>query len=384
MFKGEKKTVFLILSIYLVSTFLVLSAISFTYFMIEKDKFLNSVKIELTQDAKNLSEELKSLHSVYPKEMIYPKFESFESAIFDIDKQLIFSTFKENIDFEKEIYRKDEFTYFVYPQTPYYVGCAYIVVKKKTKRFSEVVDKKILLLPLLIFLILFFTSFFLVRIILKPLRENIEALDRFIKDTTHELNTPIAIIQSNLELLEDANIDEKTNRKIERIKSATIAIQNLYEDLVFLTLNQSLQSSIQEVNINTILKNRLEYFSLLFKAKSLTVQLVENNNITLMIDVVKITRLIDNLISNSIKYTNKNKKITVIVDEKSFMIQDEGIGMKEDEVAKVFERFTRFDSDEIGFGIGYNIIYRVVKEYDLKIKIDSKKGEGTCVKISWQ
>lgn len=382
MFKGEKRTVFLILSIYLVSTFLVLFAITFTYFYIEKDKFLDGVTLELTNDAKVVSEELETLHNNYLDEMIYPRFEQFESAIFDSDKQLIFSTFKEDIDFERELYRKDGFTYFIYPQTPYYLGSAFIVIKKKTKTFLEVVDKRILLLPLLIFMIIIFTSFFLIRIILKPLRENIQALDDFIKDTTHELNTPIATIQSNLELLENIDIDEKTNKKIERIKSATIAIKNLYEDLVFLTLNKSLQSSLQNVSFNELLKNRLEYFSLLFKSKSLTVRLVEEGNLYLMIDATKITRVVDNLISNSIKYTNKNKKITITINEKYFMIEDEGIGMSEDEVAGVFERFARFDTKEVGFGIGYNIIYKVIKEYDLKIDISSKKGEGTCVKIS--
>ena len=207
-------------------------------------------------------------------------------------------------------------------------------------------------------------------------------MDDFIKDTTHELNTPIATIQSNLELLENIDIDEKTNKKIERIKSATIAIKNLYEDLVFLTLNKSLQSSLQNVSLNELLKNRLEYFSLLFKSKSLTVRLVEEGNLYLMTDATKITRVVDNLISNSIKYTNKNKKITITINEKYFMIEDEGIGMSEDEVAGVFERFARFDTKEVGFGIGYNIIYKVIKEYDLKIDISSKKGEGTCVKIS--
>lgn len=372
----------MILSIYLVSTFLVLFAITFTYFYIEKDKFLDGVTLELTNDAKVVSEELETLHNNYLDEMIYPRFERFESAIFDSDKQLIFSTFKEDVDFERELYRKDRFTYFIYPQTPYYLGSAFIVIKKKTKTFLEVVDKRILVLPLLIFMIIIFTSFFLIRIILKPLRENIQALDDFIKDTTHELNTPIATIQSNLELLENIDIDEKTNKKIERIKSATIAIKNLYEDLVFLTLNKSLQSSLQNVSLNELLKNRLEYFSLLFKSKSLTVRLVEEGNLYLMTDATKITRVVDNLISNSIKYTNKNKKITITINEKYFMIEDEGIGMSEDEVAGVFERFARFDTKEVGFGIGYNIIYKVIKEYDLKIDISSKKGEGTCVKIS--
>jgi len=57
--------------------------------------------------------------------------------------------------------------------------------------------------------------------------------------------------------------------------------------------------------------------------------------------------------------------------------------MSEDELSKIFDRYTRFDDTRGGFGIGYNIIYSVIKEYNIDIKIDSKKGEGTCVILTF-
>ncbi|MDD2699162.1 MAG: HAMP domain-containing sensor histidine kinase [Arcobacteraceae bacterium] len=383
LFSGEKKTAFMVLGIYWISTFFLLASINITYFSMEKIKFRESIKAELTSDAKSLASYLEILHNQYNQEMIYPRFNTFESAIYDSDKNLIFSTFKENISFEETLYSKGGFTYCIIPQTPYYLGTASIVIKKKTKNFIDVIDKKILVLPILLFLIIVLTSFILIRIILKPLKNNIDVLNKFIKDTTHELNTPIATIQSNLELLENSTFDDKVTKRIQRIKSATISIKNLYEDLVFLTLNKSLKSSLIMVNINEIMQTRIEYFSLLFKSKSLVITINQNAQTTLFIDEVKITRVIDNLLSNAIKYTHKNKNITITIEEKSFSIQDEGIGMSEVEVSQVFQRYTRFDTSEIGFGIGYNIVYRVIKEYGLKIEIDSQKGIGTCVKISW-
>lgn len=372
----------MVLAIYLLSTTFVLVAITLAYFHIEKDKYKAQLQEELKIDAKNLADKLWVIHNYPLGEIEYPRFKEFESAIFDSDKELIFSTFKEQIDFKESIYRENGYTYFIYPQTPYYLGTAYIVIRKDAKTFLEAIDKKILFLPFIVLIIIVLTSFFLVKIILKPLKDNIVALDRFIKDTTHELNTPIATIQSNLELLEDAILDEKVAKKLDRIKSATIGIKNLYEDLVFLTLNKSLKTSLNNVQINQLIKSRLEYFSLLFKSKSLEVSFLENGELILFIDEVKITRVIDNLISNSIKYTNKNKKILFKIDDKSFSISDEGLGMSKDEVAQVFDRYSRFNTKEIGFGLGYNIIYRVLEEYNLKITIDSKKGEGTCVTIS--
>ena len=64
------------------------------------------------------------------------------------------------------------------------------------------------------------------------------------------------------------------------------------------------------------------------------------------------------------------------------MVQDSGIGMDEKSLTTIFDRYTRFATHkEHGFGIGYNIIYQVIKEYGYRIDIDSKKGLGTCVKI---
>ncbi len=384
LFNGEKKTAWMVLAIYLVSTTFVLFAMSFVYFQIEKEKFKEQIKEELILDAKDVTTSLEELHSSMFGEIFYPRFKGFESAIFDSDGELIFTTFQEKIDLKNQLYRKDGFTYFVYHQEPYYLGAATIVIKKDTNTFLEALDKKIIFLPLVILFIIIVTSFFLVKIILKLLKSNIEALDQFIKDTTHELNTPIATIQSNLELLENASLDEKVAKKLDRIRSATIGIKNLYEDLVFLTLNKSLKSTLQMVSINQMIKNRIEYFSLLFKSKSLEVVVDEKGKMDLFIDESKITRLIDNLLSNSIKYSNKNKKITLIVKERSFSVIDEGLGMSQEEVELVFERYSRFHTkEEMGFGIGYNIIYQVIKEYGLKIEIDSKKGVGTCVTVSY-
>jgi len=93
--------------------------------------------------------------------------------------------------------------------------------------------------------------------------------------------------------------------------------------------------------------------------------------------------LSNNLISNAIKYTNRSTHIKINIHKHYFQIIDEGKGMTKEEISKIFQRYTRFDEIQGGFGLGYNIIYSIIKEYNLKIKINSKINEGTCVKISW-
>ena len=245
------------------------------------------------------------------------------------------------------------------------------------------VGKNVVLLSLFIILIIMLTSLFLVKLILKPIRDNLKLLDKFIKDATHELNTPISTIITNVELLEKEEIDKKCINKIKRISTASRTISNIYEDLVFVTLNHTIVTKNEVVNIHEVIKQRVEYFNTLFESKNLSISINKENNCNLFIDRNKIIRLIDNLISNAIKYTNRSTHIQIDIEKNSFQITDKGKGMSKKEISMIFNRYTRFDETQGGFGLGYNIIYSIAKEYNLKIKIDSKINEGTCINISW-
>ena len=252
----------------------------------------------------------------------------------------------------------------------------------KHKSVLNKISINIIILTLFIILIILITSMFLVKLILKPIRDNLNLMDRFIKDTTHELNTPISTILTNIELIENSTLDTKVKKKFNRIKTASLTISNIYEDLAFLILNHTVSSQNVNLNLNEIIKQRVEYFDILFTTKNVTVEIKEEEIFFLTIDNKKIIRVIDNLISNAIKYTNKSTNIQIKIDKNSFQICDQGDGMSKEQISKIFERYSRFDNTQGGFGIGYNIIYTIVKEYNLNIKIDSKLSEGTCVTLS--
>ena len=337
----------------------------------------------MEQDIKVVFSKLQNLHKNLSYNIIYPRFKEFNSAIYDIDKNLIFSTLKDiNIDFKKKFYYKDDYKYFIHEVTPYYLGGAYIIIERKYKSILSKVSNKIIILTLFIILIITITSMFLVKLILKPIRDNLNLMDRFIKDTTHELNTPISTILTNIELIDSSTLDAKVEKKFNRIRTASLTISNIYDDLVFLVLNHNIASQNENMNINDIIKQRVEYFDILFVSKNITVNIKEKGKLFLDIDNKKITRVIDNLISNAIKYTKKSTHIQISINKNNFQICDQGDGMSKKQISKIFERYSRFDNTQGGFGLGYNIIYTIVKEYNLNIKIDSKLKEGTCVTLS--
>jgi len=380
---AERKSIINVLVLYLTSTILLVSILAYSYYNYETEQIEIQEKRVMIEDAKEVFTKIQTLHNNQFLQLIYPRFKEFNSAIYDIDKYLIYSTINDTkIDFSKSIYSKDGYKYFIYEVKPYYLGSAYIVIERKNESLLTQLGIKIIMLSVFIIFIIIITSIFLVRLILKPIRDNLNLLDRFIKDTTHELNTPISTILTNIELIDSANLDLKVEKKFNRIKTASLTISNIYEDLVFLVLNHSVSSQNVDVDINTIVKQRVDYFNILFESKNIKVSIIENDNFILNIDNKKITRVIDNLISNAIKYTKKSTNINIIIEKNNFKICDQGDGMTAMQISKIFERYTRFDDTQGGFGIGYNIVYTIVKEYNLNIDINSIIDEGTCVTIS--
>ena len=96
-----------------------------------------------------------------------------------------------------------------------------------------------------------------------------------------------------------------------------------------------------------------------------------------------IIRVIDNLLSNAIKYNKRNGEITVTLEEGRLMIEDSGIGMSQAETAGIFERYSRFSETEGGFGIGLNIVKKIVDHYGMKITVESTTGVGTTMILQW-
>ncbi len=387
--KNIQKTIINVVSIYLITTILLVLTLSYVYIVNQEKSIFLLEQEKIDIQAKYIIDQLEILDDNIVEEVaFYPRVEGIESAIYDVDKNLIFSTFDEKIIlFDAKRFIKDDFIYYVYNIEPYYLGAAYLVIqKKKVLEFNSTL-KKIAAIVMLIILFLVFTSFLLVKILIKPLSDNVNLLDKFIKDTTHELITPTSTILNNIEVLDLSTIDEKNLKKINRIKIGATTISNIYKDLSFLLLNNRQKSENKNLNISNILNNRIEYFKILADNRKINFSVQIQDNVYSMIDMHRAERLFDNLISNAIKFSNKNSTIHIYlaqnVNQIVLSIEDEGIGMENSELNEVFTRYKRFNENISGFGIGYDIINSIVREYDMDIKIISHKNRGTKVILKW-
>ncbi|MBE0513795.1 HAMP domain-containing sensor histidine kinase [Sulfurimonas sp.] len=382
MYSGERRSIIYVLGLYLSSTLLLIVTLFTGYYFYEQDQVLHDEKEILKRYATQVEERLSLLHEENDEKLEYPRFENFKSAIYDIDKNLIFSTLDEEVKkLDNNFFIKDSKSYLISPLSPYYMGAAYIVVQKETKDIN--ILSNLIYIAIIVMFITIITSFFLVNLVLKPIRENIKLLDNFIKDTTHELNTPITAILTNIETIDSSNCNEKTLRKLERIKIASMSISNLYEDLVYLLLNHKTSLQNVDLNLSQIVLQRVEYFANMANMKKIEFVLDIKESVHFTADKQKMERLIDNILSNAIKYTNKATKIKIALDETHLTIEDGGKGMSKEELDKIFTRYLRFDKSQGGFGIGYSIVKSITEEYGMEIDIDSKPNKGTKVTLTW-
>ena len=384
--KSETRTIIGFSLIYSILVLCILGVISFLYYQFKKDLMLQDIRQTLQNYSNNHILNLKELHINIDKSNIYPRDDRYNSAIYDSSKRYIFSTLQmSDINLDEVIYLKDGYIHLIKEPEAYYLGSKYVIVEVLDDNIWFIKIKyKMIFWFFVSFFILLIIGYFIAKLFLKPMRESILILDRFIKDTTHELNTPVAAILSNIEMIDKNSLDEKLSKKINRIEIGAKTISNIYEDLTFVSLNNQIISNNERLNLSDILKQRVDFFKTIANSKKIEFNLDIKDNIFIVCDIKKLSKLIDNIVSNAIKYNKFQGFIKIVLKDNLLIIEDSGKGISKDDLKSLFTRYKRFDKSVGGFGIGLNIVSLIAKEYDLKIDVISKIDIGTRFKIKWQ
>ena len=383
--KSETRTLLGFSFLYSFLVLVILSVVSYLYYQFQKDLMLQEKRQVLQNYSNDLIFRLKDLHVNIDKNNIYPRDERFNSAIFDSNKKKIFSTLKSNdVSLDDIIYLSHNQIHFIKEPESYYLGSKYIIVEVIDDGiWFEVIRYKIGISFLLAFTFMMVLGYFILKQVLKPMRDALHLLDRFIKDTTHELNTPVTAIITNIEMIDKSSLDARLLKKINRIEIGAKTISNIYEDLTFVTLNNQIISNNEDINLSNLLKQRVDYFNSLATIKRVNFHLNIKDDVFIVCDIKKITKLIDNILSNAIKYNKIAGFIKVKLNYNILSIEDSGKGIEKENLKNLFERYSRFDKSVGGFGIGLNIVSLIAKEYNLKIDIKSQINVGTTVEITW-
>ncbi|NPA11431.1 MAG: HAMP domain-containing histidine kinase [Epsilonproteobacteria bacterium] len=243
-----------------------------------------------------------------------------------------------------------------------------IATEKFPKEKVNKIILKLMVFNLFFLIFLMVVAYFLGRIFLMPMKEVINNLEGFIRDATHEMNTPISVILTNIELLDD------DSKPIRRIKSSAIRLNKIFDDLKYIRLHHKRPKHLKDINLLEFIKKRIEMFEILAANKNLKFSLNLENKI-IEFDEEDLSRIVDNLISNAIKYAPPNSTIEIILKDNKFCTINEG---EIKDIQKVKQKFVRESSSEGGFGLGLYIVDMVAKEYGLNFEIKNKDAKVYC------
>lgn len=361
-----------------------LALIAVYYYQSQEKLMLAQQRDTLSKYALIQSKRLKVLHQFFGERTLYPRDPRFKSAIYDLEYVQIFSLLEDqNITLREGIYTDNTHIHYVNRFNDFYLGAKYLVIEVNDDGlWQKSTWEQIMIYGFLTFMFFMLLGLYLAKLFLKPMRDAIVLLDRFIKDTTHELNTPLAAILANIEMMDKNVMVEKNKTKLNRINIAATTVSNLYKDLTYLTLDQESANMDENIDIKALIHDRAEYFMILAQSKKLLCDL-DLEEAKIFADKRKITRVIDNLISNSIKYNRREGTIGIKLREGLLEIWDTGIGIDEVHIPLLFDRYARFNDSEGGFGVGLSIVKMILDEYSIHIEVESKKNEGTKMVLTW-
>ena len=383
MLNSEKRSLFRFLLIYLGSTFLLFSLASWIFYSSGKHHLLDQQRETIKYESEHIKSGIRALHQLNDSKLFYPVSKVIESAIYDLDKEYIFGTFKEKQTLENT--KDKNKLYHIVKMEPYHLGAAYLMVSK-TIDFKPIenLQKNIILFMLGAGIFFSILGYFLGRLFVAPMRDSIEQMNHFIQDATHELNTPISTILTNIEMIETFGKHEGNSAELKRIEIASKTLSRIYDDLTYLNLNHQYHRQIVTLDMSSLVEERMVYFWAMAEAKGLEVTVDAQPGVVLQMDRNDAMRLLDNLISNAIKYNKPHGRLHVKLTQDSFSVTDTGIGIKAKEIKNILNRFKRANKSEGGFGIGLDIVNQVVQSYGFGLQINSQEGKGTEVMVKWE
>ena len=223
--------------------------------------------------------------------------------------------------------------------------------------------------------------------VLKELKELDKLKTDLLNVAYHEMRSPLGPIVASASLLEQGYLSAKQKRLVFIIEQSVKQLEKLINRLLELTRIDTgkVELKLKTVSIPEIVKNVLGYLKPMADAKKQTITIDVPEGIEIEGDEQKITAIFDNLVSNAIKYTEKNGRIDIKVADRGgedivVSIADTGTGISEEQLSRVFERFFMADtslSRKGGLGLGLSIVNEYVKLHGGKVWATSELGKGS-------
>jgi len=221
-------------------------------------------------------------------------------------------------------------------------------------------------------------------------REKLEFFQQFVNNMTHDLKTPLTVIETSLYLLQRATNDTHRQQRVDVIHKQLDLLQQMIDDMLMIgRLDVIPQLELETMDYISILEETIAQLRPRVEQKGQQLDiLLPADSIVIPTAPNELRRVIVNLIDNAIKYTPTEGHIEIrVYPEKTTIVtevRDTGIGIQQVDIPHVFERFFRSDngrSTASGTGLGLAIVHRIVELHGGQIEVESEIGQGTTVRV---
>lgn len=332
------------------------------------------VNLSLEAQAKKI---ITSMQQYQNEDQVYyfPRYKEYKAALYTDRYEVIFSNLEfEPLSFTEGFHQIRNRYYYVYPlPNAYYFGASYLLVSTVHTAYNIYFFAAIVMIAIVIALFIF--SFLLLRNFSRPFERLNMQLDNFIKDSMHEINTPLSIINLNSDLFASKYGE---NKYLLRMKSAAKTLATIYNDMDYLVKEGRVEHKKSSLDFGEFIQNRVDYFQEIANLKQIQLHKNIDTGLIQTFSKTKLQRIVDNTISNAIKYSHDNSDVEINLyksdDHIVFEVIDYGVGIKD--TSKIFSRYYRENEAKGGFGIGLNIVKKIIDEENVLLEIKSALGAG--------
>jgi len=218
---------------------------------------------------------------------------------------------------------------------------------------------------------------------------------QFISVLAHELKAPINAVEGYLNVVRDGTIGDNPeimNQIVFRCLDRIQGMRKMIGDLLDLTRIESGQKrrEIERVDAGDMAERAIETLLPDAQARSIAIELHKNGDLALWADKGELEIILNNLVSNAVKYNKDNGRVDVLLSRDgeflTIAVKDTGIGMTRDEAAKLFNDFVRIKNSStsgiLGSGLGLSIVKKLAMLYEGKVKVESEPGEGSTFTVT--
>lgn len=254
----------------------------------------------------------------------------------------------------------------------------FIILKKLRYSFSDYINDLLgfLFINILFSLCLYFVGLKFVNKAFVPVEENIKDMKDFIHNAWHELKTPISVIDSNIQLMDDMKIYDEDMTK--ELKKEVLRLNSIIEWLIKLS-DIDLFRDIINNNLKNVVEDVLNQFKFKIQEKDLKINVKISKDINIKSNKDYFYIFISNLIWNAIKYNKDHWTINIKFKDWEFDITDSWVWIDKKDIWKIFDRFFKSDKSRNSewFWIGLSLVKKISDIYKWNIEVKSKKEEGT-------